>query len=87
MHGLYTPSAAFFRNTTTLHKISPGRAKTLMGTIPDSRTLNPYVSFEERAVVKVSTSSKTAYRLRFTGIIGYALAHDHTAPETCYHFS
>lgn len=53
MHGLYTPSAAFFRNTSTLHKIAPSRAKTRMGTIPDSRTLNPYVSYEERVVVKV----------------------------------
>lgn len=63
MHGLYTPSAAFFKNTTTLHKISPGRAKTLMGTVPDStlkysRKLNPYVSFEERAVAKVRLHSK-----------------------------
>lgn len=56
MHGLYTPSAAFFSNTTTLHKIAPSRAKTRMGTVPDSRTLNPFVSFEERAVVKVSAT-------------------------------
>lgn len=54
MHGLFTPSAAFFRNTTTLKKIAPSRAKTRMGTVPDSRTLNPFVSFEERKVVKVS---------------------------------
>lgn len=54
MHGLFTPSAAFFRNTTTLKKIAPSRAKTRMGTIPDSRSLNPFVSFEERKVVKVS---------------------------------
>lgn len=63
MHGLFTPLAAFFKNTTTLHKISPGRAKTLMGTVPDgtskySRKLNPYVSFEERAVAKVRVHSK-----------------------------
>lgn len=58
MHGLFTPSAAFFRNTTTLKKIAPSRAKTRMGTIPDSRTLNPFVSFEERKVVKVSTTNR-----------------------------
>lgn len=54
MHGLFTPSAAFFRNTTTVKKIAPSRAKTRMGTVPGSRTLNPFVSFEERQVVKVS---------------------------------
>lgn len=53
MHGLFAPWAAFFSNTTKLQKISPGRAKTRMGTIPDGRTLNPFVSFEERVVVKV----------------------------------
>ncbi|CAN0429307.1 unnamed protein product, partial [Hapterophycus canaliculatus] len=52
LHGLFTPSAAFFRNTTRLKKIAPSRAKTRMGTVPDSRTLNPFVSFEERKVVK-----------------------------------
>lgn len=59
MHGLFTPSAVFFRNTTTLKKIAPSRAKTRMGTVPDSRTLNPFVSFEERNVVKVSVSDYT----------------------------
>lgn len=54
MHGLFTPSAAFFRNTTTVKKIAPSRAKTRMGTVPGSRPLNPFVSFEERQVVKVS---------------------------------
>ena len=54
MHGLFTPSASFFRNTTTVKKIAPSRAKTRMGTVPGSRSLNPYVSFEERQVVKVS---------------------------------
>lgn len=58
MHGLFTPSADFFSNTTTLHKIAPSRAKTLMGTTPESRTLNPFVSFEERAVVEVSEDSE-----------------------------
>lgn len=53
MHGLHTPSAAFFSNTATLRQISPSRARTPMGTIPDSRTLNPFVSFEERKVAKV----------------------------------
>lgn len=55
MYGLLTPSASFFVNTTTLRKISPSRARTRLGTIPDSRPLNPHVSFEERMVVKVST--------------------------------
>ena len=59
MHGLFTPSAVFFRNTTTLKKIAPNRAKTRMGTVPDSRTLNPFVSFEERHVVKVSVPDYT----------------------------
>ena len=54
MHGLFTPSAAFFRNTTTVKTIAPSRAKTRMGTVPGSRSLNPFVSFEERQVVKVS---------------------------------
>lgn len=53
MHGLFMPSASFFNNTASLQKISPSRAKTRMGTIPDSRTLNPFVSFEERATIKV----------------------------------
>ncbi|CAN0175768.1 unnamed protein product, partial [Ectocarpus sp. 12 AP-2014] len=52
MHGLFTPSAAFFRNTTTLKKMAPSRAKTRLGTVPESRALNPFVSFEERKVVK-----------------------------------
>lgn len=29
-----------------------------MGTIPDSRTLNPFVSFEERKVAKVRLASR-----------------------------
>ena len=53
MHGLHTPAAAFFSNTATLRKISPSRARTRLGTIPESRRLNPFVSFEERKVAKV----------------------------------
>lgn len=58
MHGLYTPAAEFFSNTATLQKISPSRARTRMGTIPESRTLNPFVSFEERKVAKVRFSAR-----------------------------
>lgn len=74
MHGLHTPSAAFFSNTATLRQISPSRARTPMGTIPDSRTLNPFVSFEERKVAKVRLASrymKTRIKARRgTGIPG-----------------
>lgn len=68
MHGLFMPSAAFFRNTTTLKKMAPSRAKTRMGTVPDSRALNPFVSFEERKVVKVSDADTCTYKDRERGL-------------------
>lgn len=61
MHGLFMPSASFFNNTASLQKISPSRAKTRMGTIPDSRTLNPFVSFEERVIIKVGCEVHTSF--------------------------
>lgn len=68
MHGLFMPSAAFFRNTTTLKKMAPSRAKTRLGTVPESRALNPFVSFEERQVVKVSVADNCAYKDRGRGL-------------------
>ncbi|CAM9251995.1 unnamed protein product, partial [Phaeothamnion confervicola] len=71
MHGLYLPAAPLFQNTTAVDVIRPSRAKIDLGTVPATRQLSPFLSFEERHVAEEHF---------FVALYYYSNVDDHAAP-------